>query len=179
MSKRSNIHVALLRGINVGGRNKLPMKNLVSMFEGAGCAAVRSYIQSGNVIFEATPALARTLPELIGGEISRQFGFDCPIILRTANELGRVVRSNPFPREDTDDKSLCVAFLAAKPGKQRIAALDPQRSPGDEYVVSGREIYLRLPNGARSKLTNAYFDSKLDTTSTFRNWKTTHAMPSP
>ena len=168
------IIIALLRGINVGGRNKLPMKSLVSMFNDAGCSNVRTYIQSGNVVFEAEPALARQIPSVITASIFEHFGFNIPVVARTAGELGKIVHSNPFLRTGADERALYVAFLADLPDPTRLATLDPDRSPPDEFAVLGREIYLQCPNGlARTKLTNAYFDSKLKTTSTLRNWRTT------
>jgi uncharacterized protein (DUF1697 family) len=168
------VHIALLRGINVGGRNKLPMKSLVSMFGDAGCTNVRTYIQSGNVVFEAEPALARQIPTVITKSIFEHFGFNIPVVTRTADEFGKIINANPFLRADADERALHVAFLADLPDRTRLEALDPDRSPPDEFVVVDREIYLYCPNGlARSKLTNAYFDSKLNTTSTLRNWRTT------
>jgi uncharacterized protein (DUF1697 family) len=167
------VHVALLRGINVGGKNRLPMKELAAMFRNLGCREVRTYIQSGNVVFQAETALARRVPALIAVAISAAYGFNVPVVTRTAVELGDVASNNPFLKEGTDPKTLHVAFLMDQPGKPGIAALDPDRSPPDEYFVRGREIYLRCPNGvAGSKLTAQYFDSKLKTTSTARNWST-------
>jgi uncharacterized protein (DUF1697 family) len=101
------------------------------------------------------------------------FGFPVPVILRTADEMEAVIRRNPFPKADPDKERLHVSFLVSEPTAAQIASLDPNRSPGDTFKVLGREIYLLLPNGAgNSKLTNAYFDSKLKTTSTARNWRT-------
>jgi uncharacterized protein (DUF1697 family) len=93
--------------------------------------------------------------------------------VRTAKELADVVANNPFLKAGAPEKELHVMFLADAPSASRIETLDPARSPGDEFAVRGREIYLRLPNGtARSKLTNAYVDAKLGTVSTARNWRT-------
>jgi len=170
---RTDLHVALLRGINVGGRNKLPMKELASIFEGAGCSEVRTYIQSGNVLFRAPVSHVKGLRDVITEAIARHLGHPIPIVMRSATELRAVVEHNPFLRPDADTKTLHVAFLAKKPGKAAIDGLDPDRSPPDDFVVSGREIYLRCPNGvARTRLTNDYFDSRLTTTSTVRNWRT-------
>jgi uncharacterized protein (DUF1697 family) len=173
MPPRTTVHVALLRGINVGGKHKLSMKQLVEVFENLGCVEVATYIQSGNVVFRAASARADRIPELVEHEIERRCGFAAPVITRTADELYRVATRNPFLRRDADVATLHVAFLAASPGAARLRDLDPQRSPPDEFAARGREIYLRCPNGvARSRLTNAYFDSKLHTTSTMRNWAT-------
>lgn len=171
------VHVALLRGINVGGRNKLPMKRLAAIFEGAGCSAVRTYIQSGNVVYEADAALARRVPDLVSGAIARALGLEVPVVTRTAAELARVVDRNPFLADGAGEAALHVAFLAARPSAARVRALDPARSPGDGFAVVGREVYLHLPNGvARLKLTNAWLDSALATVSTARNWRTTRKL---
>jgi len=170
---RATAHVALLRGINVGGKNGLPMQSLRALFADAGCSDVRTYIQSGNVIFRASPSLARRIPAVIEQAISDQFGLRVPVVTRTTAGLRDVVIGNPFLPRATDTATLHVAFLGAKPTEAQVATLDPNRSPPDEFAVRGREIYLRLPNGVgRSKLTNAYLDSKLGTTSTLRNWRT-------
>jgi uncharacterized protein (DUF1697 family) len=169
----ASVHVALLRGINVGGKNLLPMAELARVFVAAGCGDVRTYIQSGNVVYRAQPALAARVPDLVAQRIARDFGLKVPVVTRSAAELARVATSNPFLRAGADTKELHVAFLAETPAKTAVAALDPRRSPPDELRVAGREVYLHLPNGvARTKLTNAYLDSTLGTTSTLRNWNT-------
>ena len=167
-------YVALLRGINVGGNNMLPMKTLAAMFADEGATDVRTYIQSGNVVFAAPAAAARKLPARVTGRIAADLGLKVPIMLRSPDELAEVTRSNPYlATAGEDTKALYVMFLADKPTAAAVASLDPKRSPPDEFVVTGREIYLRFPNGAgRSKLTSAYFDAKLSTISTARNWRT-------
>lgn len=167
------MYVAMLRGINVGGRNKLPMKELAAIFQDAGCGRVRTYIQSGNVVFDAPEALLRRIPERIPASIMARYGYRTPLILRTASEFEGAVNANPFLRAGVSPKFLHAAFLAALPAAARVETLDPSRSAPDEFVVSGREIYLHCPNGlARTKLTNSWFDSKLETVSTIRNWNT-------
>ena len=149
------------------------MKSLSALFTDAGCTDVRTYIQSGNVVFAGTPSLASRIPVVIEKAISAQFGLRVPVVTRSAAELRKVVKRNPYLPGASDTSMLHVAFLAAKPTPSKVAALDPNRSPPDEFAVHGREIYLRLPNGVgRTKLTNAHFDSKLGTTSTLRNWRT-------
>ncbi len=166
-------HVALLRGINLAGKNKVSMKDLAEMFVDAGCGNVRTYIQSGNVIFNAAPALSARLPGSIGAQIAKRFGYKIPVVLRTSEQLGKVMRNNPFLKAGVAENELHVLFLAGAPASHRVKDLDPDRSPPDTFQVRGQEVYLRLPNGvARSKLTNQYFDSKLATSSTGRNWRT-------
>ena len=168
-------HVALLRGINVGGKHRLPMARLRELFEAAGATNVRTYIQSGNVALDATAANAKRIPAAVGQAIEDEFGFSCPVLTRTAREMRAVVEGNPWPR--ADEALLHVGFLADRPTKAAVASLDPDRSPPDEFVVIGREIYLHCPGGiARTKLGNAYLDKQLNTAVTVRNWRTTRAL---
>jgi uncharacterized protein (DUF1697 family) len=170
-------HVALLRAINVGGRNGLPMKTLARMFEELGCKNVRTYIQSGNVVFEASDALAKRVPKAIHAAIEKQCGFSVPVVTRTHAELAKVAHQHAFARRAKDPKTLHFAFLADVPSAERIALLDPKRSPPDELQVIGRDIHLLLPKGVgQSKLTNVYLDSKLGTVSTLRNLATVQKL---
>jgi uncharacterized protein (DUF1697 family) len=172
-AKTPSTHVVLLRGINVGGKNKLPMTDLVAILVAAGCAKAKTYIQSGNVVCTAPATVAKRLPSTVETAIFERWGYRIPIVMRTAAELHAVTQGNPFLKTGGAPETLHVAFLADVPEPARASALDPKRSPPDELVVRGRDIYLCMPNGvARSKLTNAYFDSALDTTSTIRNWRT-------
>jgi uncharacterized protein (DUF1697 family) len=173
LSKATGWHIALLRGINVSGKNMLPMAELAKMFVAAGCGDVKTYIQSGNVVFRASDGVVSKLGGLITPQIEERFGCKVPVVLRSAAELGEVVRSNPFLKAGAAEDSLHVYFLAGMPAAGDVAGLDTGRSAPDAFAVVGREIYLRLPNGmGRTKLTNAYFDSKLKTVSTARNWRT-------
>ena len=169
--------VALLRGINVGGKNKLPMAALVALFEELGCARVRTYIQSGNVLFEAPAALAKRLPALVTQRIEEDHGLRIPVQLRSAAEMGSALRVHPLAGPGVGEDELHVMFLADRPAPARVRGLDPERSPGDRFLVRGREIFLRCPSGmARTKLTNAYFDAALGTVSTTRNWRTAQKL---
>ena len=167
------MQVALLRGVNVGGKNILPMRDLAAMFEKAGCEQVRTFIQSGNVLFSANAVVSEKLVTAIAAMIAERFGYRTPVILRTARELQDVLVSNPFLKGGGDLNSLHVMFLADRPSAGKVAGLDPNRSAPDAFVVRGRDVYLHLPNGAaKTKLSNAWFDSQLSTVSTGRNWRT-------
>lgn len=166
-------HVAFLRGINVGGKNKLPMATLAAMFSAEGAREVATFIQSGNVVFAAPKKLADEMGARIERRIGKEVGLRVPVVLRSADELAGVAANNPFLRAGCDEDQLHVMFLAARPTAAQARALDPARSPGDEFALVGRDLYLRLPNGvARTKLTNAYFDKALATVATARNWRT-------
>jgi len=166
-------YLALLRGINVGGKNKILMKDLSATFVDAGCKNVRTFIQSGNVIFDAPARLSTRVPGVITARIAESHGYKTPVLVRSLTELADAITNNPFLSAGAPEDALHLLFLADEPDPARVLALDPNRSPPDEYIVRGREVYLRLRNGAAdTKLTNAYFDSKLATTSTGRNWRT-------
>lgn len=107
----SATYLALLRGINVGGKNKLPMKDLLAMFVAAGCDDVQTYIQSGNVIFNAAPSVVATLPDAITARIAEHSGYQVPVIVRTVHEMDDIVRHNPFIAQGADENSLHVLFL--------------------------------------------------------------------
>ena len=126
-SGTGSVHVALLRAINVGGTKKLLMAELRAMFEAAGCADVRTYIQSGNVVFRAEPALAARIPGLIEAEIADTKGFQVPVVTRTAAELHAVVRGNPFLAAGADPAQLHVGFLAD--AAQRITRRGARSGP--------------------------------------------------
>ena len=156
----------------MGGKNLLPMQELARMFAAAECTDVRTFIQSGNVIFEA-PAGAAGIAEAIQAAIKERFGYRIPVVLRTLPQLRKTIHDNPFLATGVDQRALHVYFLADRPSAGAVAGLNAGRSAPDAFEVRGQEIYLHLPNGmARSKLTNAYFDSKLSTVCTPRNWAT-------
>ena len=167
----------MLRGINVSGQKTVKMDRLKALYEDQGLHAVRTYIQSGNVVFAATLAQAKSIPLEVQRIVEREFDIRSPVVTRSAVEFGAVLDNHPFEGKPVDDRSLAVAFLETKPSKAQAAALDPDRSPGDSFRLIGREIYLSLPNGAaRTKLTNAYFDRTLATVSTVRNWRTVNKL---
>jgi uncharacterized protein (DUF1697 family) len=147
------------------------------MFVAAGCRDVETYIQSGNVVFTVSAARAKGIAPRVGGELKALFGHDIPLVIRSAVELRSIAGKNPFVAKGVDPDWLHVAFLADKPGPARVAALDPAHSKPDAFIVKGSEVYLHCPNGmGKSKLTNAYFDRILETTSTVRNWRTVLAL---
>jgi uncharacterized protein (DUF1697 family) len=169
----ATIYLALLRGINLGPKNKIPMPELSEIFSQAGCRDVRTYIQSGNVIFTASSELSRRLPDLITPQIQKRFGHKVPVILRAVGEMQTVVRNNPFLKEGAGEDILHVMFLSDLPKPGAAASLDPDRSPPNRFIIRGKEVYFLFPHGfARNKLTGSYFDSTLGTIGTVRTWRT-------
>jgi uncharacterized protein (DUF1697 family) len=166
-------YVALLRGVNVGGRAQVAMPALRDAVTALGHEDVGTYIQSGNVVFRSSSRAAGRIAAGLERGIEEQFGMDVTVVIRTAAELARVARSNPFLAAGADPKTLHVGFLAGRPTAAAVARLDPQHAPPDEFVVRGREVFLRYPNGlGRSKLTNDYFERRLRSAITVRSWGT-------
>jgi uncharacterized protein (DUF1697 family) len=162
-------YAALLRGINVGGKKKVPMPALRTLFEDLGFADVVTYVQSGNVVFRAPKAAAGQIEQ----GIKKEFGLEVAVVLRTAKELAAVAARNPFLRKGAEPKLLHVVFLDRKPAAGAIDRVDPERSPGDLFSLNGRELYLDFPNGSgRSKLTLDYLERRLGVKGTARNWNT-------
>lgn len=167
-------HVLLLRGINVGGNHKLPMRDLIDLVEAAGATRVRTYIQSGNVVCDVAAENLLDLQNTVAASIRSKFGFPSPVVARSKAEWADMIAAAPYT---DNDAALYVAFLADFPSSARVAALQPDRSPGDRFEVRGRDIYLSLVKGvAGTRLTNAWMDSALATVSTARNWRTVLAL---
>ena len=174
-SAKRKRYVAFLRSINIGGRT-LPMKDLAAMFTKAGCTEVKTYIQSGNVVFTKDTPLG-DLAATVERAIKKLTGFESPVVIRSADELSALLKNAPFADPAGEKPALHALFLTSTPSAAKVAALDPNRSPGDQFAVRGNDVYLLCPNGyGVSKLTNAYFDSKLGTTSTGRNFRTIRKM---
>jgi len=172
-------YVALLRGINLGGHHSLPMATLRETLEAAGCADVRTYIQSGNAVFRHDEEDEARLRELLEAAIGDTGGFAVPVMLRTADEWASTVAANPYAAGvpsgggAADPKALHVVFLSAAPSAGVLDALDLGRFAPEELTSIGRELHLWLPGGmGRSKLAAALTDRKLGAVATARNWNT-------
>jgi len=175
------IYVALLRGINVGGHNKVKMAELRSMFESIGLKRVQTYIQSGNVLFDSADE-ADVLRRRIEQEIDKFFSLSLTAVLRTSLELERIIKNCPFPEEvrrdaeaSTGVETFYVSVLLEQPTLDGIEQLNGYTSEIDEFRFQNREIYLLLREGVRnSKLANNLF--RLNVPSTVRNWKTMNKL---
>jgi len=166
-----NTYAAVLRGVNVGGKNKLAMSGLRELLEELECDDVATYIQSGNAVFRSSLGVEAAAVAIEAG-ITERFGLAIRVLVRTPDDLAAIAATNPFLGRD-DLARLHVVFLDAAPKVAAVAALDPERSPGDEFAVSGREIFVHYPNGSgRSKLTLDWFERQLGVAGTARNWNT-------
>lgn len=162
---------ALLRGVNLGNTNKVSMSDLRALFIDLGHTDAATYLQSGNVVFTSTGRDAAKLTRDIGARLRNDLSLDVQVLLRSHDELARVVAANPYQARESDHTRLLVTFLAqpaADPGRLEV----PTGETGVFSIVD-REVYLHVPDGyGRSKLTNAYIERRLGVPATTRNWKT-------
>jgi len=169
--------VALLRAVNVSGQSKIPMADLRARLEAAGFGDVRTYVQSGNVVFAAQGDEPSEHAAAIHRLIERQFGHDVGVLVLTAAELAQAAAVNPFLASGTDEKALHVTFLFAPAGVDGLGGRELPAHDGERVQRAGPVIYLYLPHGyGRTRLNNAYFERALGTSATTRNWRTVLAL---
>ena len=170
--------ISLLRGVNVGGHNKIKMEELRELYASLGLRQAQTYVQSGNVVFRTDARDFTRLSKRIADAIEERFGFRPGIILRTAADLRRVIAVNPFAsRRDLDPSRLLVQFLASEPPpnvRERVLRIE---SEPEEWRMVGRELYIYYPNGmARPKVPWASVERILQTPCTGRNWNTVRKL---
>ena len=164
-------YIALFRGINVGGSNILPMKELVARLESLGCGDVRTFIQSGNAVFRHAEPQASKLASEIREAIRESHGFAPNVLLLTSEALERAVNSNPFPDAVAEPSRLHLFFLAAAPESPDFDAIEAMRAETERFEVKGDVAYLHAPAGiGRSKLA-ARVEKALGVVGTGRNWR--------
>ena len=171
-------YIAILRGINVSGKNKIIMKELKAALEATDFQNVATYIQSGNVVFAHKADDEKAIEKQITQLIKTTFGLDVPVLVRTVNYIAQANADNPFlKREGIDVDKLHIAFLAATPTQENIEKLNSYNYPPDEVIVLGTAVYLHCPNGqARTKFHNSFIENKLKVTATGRNLKTVNKL---
>jgi len=166
-------YVALLRGINLGPRNKIAMAELRDLLVSLGLENVRTHILSGNAIFTSRRRSSARLEGLIERGIEKRFGFDIRVLVRTVDELVNVVDGNPLPEATPDGSRLFVLFLDRQPDRDRVAAIDPADFRPEEFRVGDRVIYAWFRFGVQgSRLSGALTDNRLGVSMTNRNWNT-------
>ena len=169
---RMKTYVALFRGINVGGNNVLPMKTLVALLENIGSKNVKTYIQSGNAVFEHEEENASLLSSKIRTTIKKSHGFEPQLLLLELEDIERAVRSNPFPEAESEPKTLHLYFLASMPNNPDLGALESIKGDGERFALKDSVFYLHAPEGiGRSKLA-ANTEKVLGVAATGRNWRT-------
>jgi uncharacterized protein (DUF1697 family) len=164
--------VALLRGINLGGRARVEMARLRDVIQALGYDDVRTHLQSGNVVFASDKAPEEAAHE-IEGEVAERLGVAVPVLVRTRDELAKIVERNPLGDVASDPKRYLVTFLSAPPDRGRLRDLDAASFEPEVFRVIGREAYVWSPGGVRaSQLSYAFWEKHFQLTATARNWNT-------
>jgi uncharacterized protein (DUF1697 family) len=169
--------IVLLRGINLVSRNRVSMPELRLSLAGAGFEDVRTYLQSGNVALTTDLAPA-SLAGAVGQVVAHRFGLDIGVVVRTPDEVARVVARNPLAGQATDPRRYQVTFLDGEPDLDALGVLEAATVEGERLVVIERELYTWHPDGVgRSKLARLLSGKSLGATATTRNWTTVTALP--
>jgi uncharacterized protein (DUF1697 family) len=162
--------VAFLRAINLGPRRRVPMADLRAVLADAGYEGATTHLQSGNVLLQSSGTGAG-LAEGLEATLAKAFGFDIDVMVRTATELNKVAKANPFLKRGIDPSTLAVGFLRTRPPAALTRRLDGVDFGREQFALKGSDLYLRYPNGiGRSTMSTAYFERALETRSTVRNW---------
>jgi uncharacterized protein (DUF1697 family) len=167
-------YIALLRGINVSGKYKIKMADLRAELSGLDYQNLQTYIQSGNIVFEAPEQTAHELEEAIAARIQEAFGYEVPVLVMPAQELAEIAAQQPFLAEaEEDGGKVLFTILQKGPDQERLDQLLEQDYGSERFVVNGRTVYLHCPNGyGRAKLNNNFLERKFGVPATTRNWKT-------
>jgi len=169
-------YVALLRGINLGSRNRVSMPDLRAALEEAGFKDVQTHLQSGNVVLESR-AKSETVGRKVSAVIEERFGLEIPVVVRSRAELAAVVRRNPLAKVAKDPKRYQVTFLSAKLSRKVAREVEEAAAREERVAISGREVYAWHPRTiARSKLWAKLAGKRLGVTATSRNWATVEAL---
>lgn len=164
-------YVALFRGINVGGRNKLPMDELVQVLKRLGLRKIKTYIQSGNVVFESDNVKESVLSEKLSKAIEASHGFAPQVIILSIEEFNNAIAANPFQEAESNPKSLHLFFLKSEPQDPDWETLEKKKRDSEGYSLINKVFYLHAPDGiGRSKLAQGV-EKALGVAATARNWR--------
>ncbi|MEY3418049.1 MAG: hypothetical protein RL060_2161 [Bacteroidota bacterium] len=171
-------YIALLRGINVSGQKLIKMADLKDLLASLPLSDIRTYIQSGNVVFEAEKADEILLAKSIETKIKEKYAFEVPTIVRTREELLTIIQMNPFEIKEEDDFTKpYVIFLETKPDPEQVKEVMAYNSENEIFEIIEKVVYIVYKSGAgKSKLTNTFFETKLKTKATSRNWNTVNKL---
>ncbi|MBI1745813.1 MAG: DUF1697 domain-containing protein [Acidobacteria bacterium] len=172
------IHIALLRGINVGGHKQVAMADLRGLLTRLGFVDARSLLQSGNLVFRSRARTGAQLERFLEAETEKHLGLQADFFVRTVAEWDQVLVGNPFPKEaGRDPGHLLVMFLKDAPGVKDVKALQAAIRGPEVFRAKSRHAYIIFPNGTgRSRLTGALIEKTLGTRATGRNWNTVRKL---
>ena len=171
-------YISILRGINVSGQKSIKMADLKTLYENLGFSNVKTYVQSGNVVFQSKAEKTELLEQKIHEQIKNKYGFEVPVIVMTVDKLKTIIDSNPLKDDPAkEEKFLHVTFLGSKPENYDEEAIFSKKAGQEEIVITDEAVYLYCPHGyGTSKLNNNFLENKLKVTATTRNWKTTNEL---
>ena len=169
---QNKTYISLLRGINVGGHNKIVMKDLTLLYASLGFEKVETFIQSGNVVFNTSENID-TLLEKIEDAIEKKYGFHVPVQIRQASDFENIIKACPYTKLDlADGTRIMITFLDALPSSENIEKLMSHVQEPEKLEIIGQESYLYCPNGyGETKLNNDFLEKILEVNATTRNWK--------
>ncbi|HEY2049789.1 MAG TPA: DUF1697 domain-containing protein [Caulobacteraceae bacterium] len=171
-------HVALLRGVNVGGRNRIRMEDLRQIAIDLGLAGARTYLQSGNLVFLTSEGSGLSVEEALRGALAQRLGTSVAVIVKSQTALAAATAANPFGEAASSDPShLLVTFMSSGPRRDGVAALRAAAKLSERVELVGDELFIHYVGGvADSRLTSALIDRALEATGTARNWNTVVAL---
>lgn len=167
-------YISILRGINVSGKNIIRMEILRELYEGLNFLNIKTYIQSGNVIFQFRKSENTELELIISSQIKKKFGFEVPVIVLTLAEMKDIIERNPYKADKTKDiKFLHATIFTSRPEQINYEIINEVKLPGEDFKLIERTVYLYCPYGyGKTKLSNTFFEKKLKVGATTRNWRT-------
>ena len=171
--------ISILRGINVSGQKKILMADLKMLYEKLKFKDVTTYIQSGNVIFRSNEKLSDVeFAKKIEGAIYEKYVFEVPVIIRSEDEMKKIIAANAFLKEkNIDFKKMHVTFLSNIPDNGNVESIEKMDFSPDKFIISGKEVYLYVPNGyGETKISNTFFEKKFKVKATTRNWNTVNKL---
>lgn len=173
------VWIAFLRGINVGGHKIIKMTDLAKMFGSFGFDDVKTYIQSGNVLFSAASADEAAITTKIQDGLKKALGYDVPVMVRSADDIRKIITRDPFKGVPEDDDHMTyVGFLSDKPDEKNVKTLVGFNNTIETFGVEGREVFMSrcMPKGKRLKLTMDSLEKIIGVKTTVRNWRTVVKM---
>jgi len=171
-------YISILRGINVSGQKIIKMSDLKEMYRNLNFENIKTYVQSGNVIFSSKNKNPKELEKIISTKINSEFGFEVPVMVLNSETLKTIIENNPFSKDSTKDNAFFhVTFLAEKPATIDKESILEKKHAHEEIAFTPNAIYLYCPNGyGKTKLNNNFLENKLKVKATTRNWKTTQQL---
>ncbi len=169
-------YIALLRGINVGGKHMLPMPELVAILETLGLSQIKAYIQSGNVVFQGSNCDRADLAQQISAAIAHRYGFVAPVLILDRHEFSAAIVANPFPEAAAAPNTLHCFFLAALPEHPNLSTLETLKQADEQFSLINQVFYLYAPAGIGCSKLATQVEKTLGVAATARNWRTVNKI---